>query len=375
MSLAQIIGQDAAVAALRTAIARDAVPQTLLFVGPDGVGKTATAVEFAKALECRSRTPDGDACDSCANCRRIDAGEHPDVVRIAPDGEFTRIWQFWSRPGHPPGAMETLSFAPVAAPKRVYLIEKGETLNEESANSILKALEEPPGYVQFVLCAPAPTSVLPTILSRCQVVRFRQAPVETIARALASRRDLPEGEARVLAAYSGGAPGRAFRLADAPELKAQRENLLDLAARIAQSPGIAAFKLAEDLRNGAKPGGGAKGKKSAAGGDEDGGDGGADRTARGDLSRAIDVLCAWHEDMLALTLGGESAPVVHEDRRAQLIEAVRRYPRPEQIAENVETLFAFRRHVARNANAQLATEVLMMKLVPKKAAPAAAQAG
>lgn len=371
MSLAQIIGQDAAVAALRTALARDAVPQTLLFVGPDSVGKTTTAVEFAKALNCKRRGETGDACNDCANCRRIDAGEHPDIVRIAPDGEFTRIWQFWSRPGHPPGAMETLPFAPVAAPRRVYLIEKAETLNEESANSILKALEEPPPYVQFVLCAPAPTSVLPTILSRCQVVRFRQVPVETIAAALAARKGMPENDARVLAAYSGGAPGRAFRLADTPELKAQRETLLELAARIAHSPGIGAFKLAEDLRNGAKPGGG-KGKKSAGDGDE--GEGGADRTARGDLSRAIDVLCAWHEDMLALVLGGENARIVHEDRRAQLIDSVKRYTRPEQIAENVETLFTFRRHIARNANAQLATEVLMMKLTPKKG-PAAAQAG
>jgi DNA polymerase-3 subunit delta' len=259
----------------------------------------------------------------------------------------------------------------------VYLIEKAETLNEESANSILKALEEPPPYVQFVLCAPAPTSVLPTILSRCQVVRFRQLPVETIARALAARKGMPEGDARVLAAYSGGAPGRAFRLADTPELKAHRENLLELAARIAHSPGIAAFKLAEDLRNSAKPGGGGgKGKKAAGDGD-DGGDGGGDRTARGDLSRAIDVLCAWHEDMLALVLGGEGARIVHEDRRAQLIDSVKRYPRPEQIAENVETLFTFRRHIARNANAQLATEVLMMKLTPKKgpAAGAGTQAG
>src|SRR5262249_42221504 len=159
-----------------------------LFVGPEGVGKTTAAIEFAKAVNCKRRTPEGDACDTCVNCTRIAANEHPDATRIAPDGEFTRIWQLWSRPGRPTGALETLSFAPVAAPRRFYLFEKAETLNEESANSLLKALEEPPPYVQFVLCAPSPTAVLPTILSRCQILRFRQVPTDVIAQALVERR-------------------------------------------------------------------------------------------------------------------------------------------------------------------------------------------
>ena len=289
MALKDLIGQPAAVAGLLTAIGRGAVPQSLLFVGPEGVGKTTAAVEFARALDCRAPQPDGDACGQCVNCTRIAAGEHPDVTRTAPDGEFTRIWQLWTRSGHPPGALETLPFAPVAGRVRFYLIEKAETLNDESANSLLKALEEPPPYVQFVLCAPSPNGVLPTILSRCQVVRFRQIAARTISDALTTRRDLPPDEARVLAAYSEGALGRAFRLADAPELRGQRDALLDLAARIATVPRIAAFRLAEDLRNAAKP---AKAKKN-----DDDADA-SDRTTRGDLGRALGVLAAWHSDLL-----------------------------------------------------------------------------
>ena len=361
MALKEIIGQEAAVAALLTAIQREAVPQTYLFAGPESVGKTATAIEFAKALNCKTPLPDGDACDKCVNCSRITEGMHPDFSRIFPDGENTRMWQFWTRPGHPPGALENLSYPPVAGRTRFYLIEKGETLNDESANSILKALEEPPRYAQFVLCAPSPNAVLPTILSRCQVVRFRAAPVATIAEGLVARRSLPPGEARLLAAYAQGAVGRALRLADTPELRESREVLLNLAEKIAVSPPVGAFRLAEELRNAAKP---PKAKKS----DEADTDA-ADRTARGDLNRALDTLGAWHADMLAVTLRGGDAPVVHEDRRGALIKCAARY-RPEQIAENMETLFTFRRHLARNANTQLATEVLLTKLVPRKASEA-----
>lgn len=365
MPLRDIIGQETATAALLSALQRDAVPQAYFFVGPEGVGKTTTAVAFAQALCCRNPTQTGDACGVCPNCTRITEGQYPDLTRIAPDGEFTRMWQLWSRPNHPPGALETLPFRPVAGRARVYLLEKAETLNEESANSLLKALEEPPPYAWFVLCAPAPTAVLPTILSRCQLLRFRQVPSAIITQALTERRSLPADEARVLAAYAQGAPGRALRLADAPEQREQREALLDLAERLSTSPRIAAFRLAEDLRNVSKPPAAPKGKKAV--GDEassETADSGGDRTARGDLGRALEVLAAWHADMLAITLRGPASPVVHEDRRKSLTAAAARYPR-EQIAENIEHLFEFRRYLARNANAQLATEVLMLKLVPR----------
>jgi DNA polymerase-3 subunit delta' len=284
----------------------------------------------------------------------VTEGQHPDVARIAPEGEFTRIWQLWSRPGHPEGALESLPFAPIAGARRVYLFERAETLNEESANSLLKALEEPPPYVQFILCAPSVTAVLPTILSRCRQVRFGLVTTETIAEALASRFKMNTTEARTLAAYSQGAPGRAFRIAENPELRDQREALLNLAERIGQSPGIAAFKLAEELRTLSK---GGKGKKSE---DEDDG-----RGARGDLNRALEVLAAWYSDVLTIALRGADAPVVHEERRTALQAAAARY-RTEQLIENLESLRIFHRHIARNANAQLATETLLLRLTPKK---------
>lgn len=358
MSLASIIGQETAITTLRRAMERDAVPQAYLFVGPESVGKTTTALEFIKTLSCKTpKDNPADSCDGCANCNRVMAGQHPDIIRVAPDGEFTRIWQLWSRPGHPPGVLETLPFQPVASPKRVFLFEKAETLNDESANSMLKALEEPPSYVQMILCAPALSSVLPTILSRCQVVRFRPVALDTIAQALQTRLNLPEAEARSLAAYSQGAPGRAFRMAEMPEVKEQREALLELGNRIANSPGIASFRLAEDLRNLAKPPKAKKGEEA---------EGEAERTARGDINRAVDILTAWYADLLAVSLSGPDARVIHADRRPQLAAAAARYRR-EQIEENISTLFTFRSHLARNANAQIATEVLMLRLVPKKA--------
>lgn len=343
MPFSEILGQEPAIAALKAALERDAVPQAYLFVGPESVGKTTTALAFIRALF--GNTP--------VHSKRIQENQHPDLIRIAPDGELTRIWQLWSRPGHPPGALENLRFAPITAPRKVYLFERAETFNEESANSLLKALEEPPPYVQFVLCAPSVTSVLPTILSRCQVVRFSAVPRETIERALRQR---GVAEASTLAAYAEGAPGRALRLAETPELTDQRGQLLELAHRIALAPSIAAFRHAEELRKLAAP---PKTKKGEKGEEES-----EEKSSRGDMGRALDVLAAWYGDLLQLALRGPDAPILHADRRTQAREAASKY-RPEELAQCLETLFQFRRHLARNANAQLATEALLMKLAPR----------
>ena len=340
MPFSEILGQETAIATLKAALERDAIPQAYLFVGPESVGKTTTALAFVSALF--GNTP--------VHNRRIAENQHPDLTRIAPDGEFTRIWQLWNRPGHPTGALENLSFAPLSAPRRVYLIERAETLNEESGNSLLKALEEPPRYVQFVLCAPGAASVLPTVLSRCQVVRFGGVPRETIQKALTAR---GVADAATIAAYAEGAPGRAFRLAETDALKDQRGALLDLAHRIALSPPIAAFRHAEDLRKLAAP---PKAKKSEEEVEE--------KSSRGDMGRALDVLATWYGDLLQLSLRGPDAPLLHAERRPQARDAASKY-RPEQLASCLEALFQFRRHLARNANAQLATEALLLKLAPR----------
>ena len=195
MSFSQIYGQASAVATLKVALKRESVPQSYLFLGPEGVGKTSTARELIRVLLCLS-PQDGDSCGVCVNCKRVNEGTHPDVAQIAPDGEVTKVWQLWNRPGHPYGALETLSFAPIAGKKRVYLFEKAETFNEESANSLLKALEEPPPYVQFILCAPSATAVLPTILSRCQQVRFSNIALPTMIEVLQKRRIYPKMKRR-----------------------------------------------------------------------------------------------------------------------------------------------------------------------------------
>ena len=231
---------------LRRLVREQAVPQSLLFLGPIGCGKVSTALALAAATNCREPV-DGESCGVCVECRRLAADEHPDIIRIAPDGETTKIWQLWTRQGHPDGALENLAFAPVSSLFRHYIFERAETLNDESANSLLKALEEPPAYVRFILCAASRDSVLPTILSRCRAVDFRSVPTAAIAALLEQTSGLDTAAALTLARWSEGSPGRAIRAAAETAPLAERERILGIADRLSRVPSVAALRLAGHL--------------------------------------------------------------------------------------------------------------------------------
>ncbi len=349
MTFREIVGQETAVAWLGRALAQNDVPQSLLFLGPTGVGKASTASALAAAIACKS-APVGDSCGSCVECRRIAENEHPDVVRIAPDGETTKIWQLWTRQGHPDGALETLPFAPVSSSMRHYIFERAETLNDESANSLLKALEEPPPYVRFILCAPSRDAVLPTILSRCRTIPFTAVPTRTIATILTERKSVDPETALLLARWADGSPGRALRAAVDGAPLADRERILDIADRLSRSPAVAALRLAEELRAGGA-------KKSKTDSDSD------DAPTRGDVGRSVDVLASWFTDLLRIAVRGPEVPLLNPGPPERAIAAAARYS-ADELVRCVETCFEFRHHLARNANAALATEVLLMKLVP-----------
>jgi DNA polymerase III subunit delta' len=180
------VGQEDALRALREL---DAGVRTLLFAGPEGVGRRAAARWFAALLNCE--TPLDDPCGHCASCRTyrpdgtgaIAASDYREITASATtrDGKPARRRQIGidqlvpRREGHPEPLGPWLA-TPPRARRRVAVIDGAETLTESAANAFLKTLEEPPTHAVIVLVAPGPDAVLPTVASRCVVVRFRPVP-------------------------------------------------------------------------------------------------------------------------------------------------------------------------------------------------------
>ncbi len=350
--LQTILGQPYAVRVLENALETDRLAGAYLFVGPDGVGKATAAKQFAKRL-C------GASADTDPVARAIDAGKSPDVRTLdPPPSKITSIAQIWPRPGHKEHLAENallrdLSFEPMAGRKRVFILRDAEGLGRggaDAGNSLLKTLEEPPPYAHFLLTAASTGGVMPTIVSRCQVVHFGLLPVGLVETTLQERFGVAPAQARFLAAYSEGRLGRAVALARSPSLLAGRESLLDLAYDLLTAPPVKSFKLGEEFRKLAP--------KLKATEDDEAAEPGEEKAGREPLGRALDLLATYFRDVLTLgVMGPDRASIVNADRREQLLALSARRT-PEQMEHALGLLLDIRQAIERNANSQLAVEVL-----------------
>ena len=163
MAFHDISGNKRAKGILIKALQRKRVPNSLIFTGPEGIGKKSLALVMAKALNCLKKTDD--ACESCSSCLAINKENFPDVMIISPKKEIIKIEQMRDM-------KQTAYLKPMVGKKRIFIIEEAEAMKEEASNSLLKILEEPPLYAHIILLTQNLDKVLPTIRSRCQILSF-----------------------------------------------------------------------------------------------------------------------------------------------------------------------------------------------------------
>lgn len=209
MSWRHIQGHDEQVRSLERIFRRGRLGHAYLFVGPPGIGKRLFAAELAKALLCEGRLPERlEACDQCPACLLMNAATHPDFYVTGRPEESLEV---------PIRAIQELcqAFSLKAARGRckVAVLDDADDLNTESANCFLKTLEEPPPGALLILIGTSTERQLPTILSRCQVVRFAPLP-ESVVEELLRREEIDPSLVPALVRLGQGSPGLARQLAD-----------------------------------------------------------------------------------------------------------------------------------------------------------------
>ena len=229
MSFRAITGHRPIRDLLARAVGRATLPPSLLFTGPEGVGKRLTAVALAQALNCEhpvtTTAPDGtierDACGACAACSRIERGMHADVLIITP-GDTGTIKLDQVR-----DAIDRSAYRPFEGRRRAVIVDDAHALNLEAQNALLKTLEEPPAASVFVLVTDRPDVLLPTVRSRCQRLRFGPLPIADVAAVLMQAHGLAAADAHAAAATSDGSIGRALEGSAEDAMEAR-----DVAARL-----------------------------------------------------------------------------------------------------------------------------------------------
>jgi DNA polymerase III subunit delta' len=211
----ELVGQSQVADHLAAAVRRGAVSHAYLFVGPAGAGKKSAARALACAILC-----DDDACGECSACRRVKRGAHPDVRVIAPEGAATYMVDQVRE------IIRDVHLSPVETNRKIFIVEAADSFNDGSANAFLKTLEEPPDDVIIILLATTYDGVLPTIASRCQVVRFHRMVPEEAIRLLVERTGADEEEAVAALAATGGVLARAVEFLDSPVRRVARGRML-----------------------------------------------------------------------------------------------------------------------------------------------------
>jgi DNA polymerase III subunit delta' len=248
-----LVGHEWAVDMLRKHVVNGAVRHAYLFAGPPGLGRRTLALRFAQSLNCEQSTEPGVPCEQCRNCKQIAAMQHADLAVIeptikdpdhpkelisAPNGEI-RISQIRE-------LQKTINLKPYQSRYRVLIFLRFHQANIEACNALLKTLEEAPSYAVLILTADNPEQLLPTVVSRCEVLRLRRLSLEQVQKALESR-GVEADQAKLVAHISGGRFGYALRMLEDTALLEQREERLnDLQGLIAASR-VEKFAYAERL--------------------------------------------------------------------------------------------------------------------------------
>jgi DNA polymerase-3 subunit delta' len=319
-----IVGQVAAVALLRRAVAQDRIAHAYAFIGPGGVGRRLTARALAQATLCDAR-----GCGACATCRRVAAGQHPDchVIVPAPPRDNPR--------GAPAIRIEQVrelehwaALAPLAAPRKVFILDDAERMTLPTAQALLKTLEEPPPRTHLVLVVGSPRALPPTVLSRCQRVRF--GPLgerETVA--LLERHGVDPAASRLLARLAQGRPGVA--LADGEALLASRESALTLAATPPAQLAAALDSATID---------------------------------RARVAAYLEVYWLWYRDALCVAAGAAPAVLVNADQEAAVRALAARWP-VSALAAALARVKAAWTALEANVNPRLALETALLGLAAR----------
>ncbi|MGQ9628485.1 MAG: DNA polymerase III subunit delta' [Anaerolineae bacterium] len=314
-----VVGHEWAVELLQKSIREGRVSHAYLFTGPPQVGRRTLALNFAQALNCLE---EGERpCGKCLSCRKIATGNHPDVRLIEGEGGRIKIEQVRQM-------QRELSLSLHEGRWKVYILPDMEGATLEAANCLLKTLEEPPAQTVLLLTATGTEKLLPTIVSRCQVLSLRVLSVEAVERMLEGR-GVDSESAALLARLSGGKPGWALNALQDETILERRRSYLEELVRLLGQNRTARMATAYKL-------------------------------SQGEPSEALTLLLGWWRDLLMLKSGCASQ-ITNIDYKS-LLQAQAESLTIGQIRDFIRRLQDALRQLEENVNPRLALEVLMLHL-------------
>lgn len=341
------MGQDQPIRLLTTLLRNGTIPHALLFIGMEGVGKQNTAMVFAMACNCKSnelelfekgsdiRTKsdrkdieqtEATPCGHCKSCRKIDSGHHPDIILITPSGPFIKIGQIRD-------LCRTLTMKPYEARLRVVVISDAQAMNAAASNALLKVLEEPPDRTILILTATQTSDLLPTIVSRCQQIRFNPISRKNIEMLLIEEHGMRPDDAEIISIMANGSLSKAqsmMRSMSRVSWINRRIWLINEVGTIVDKPIASRMAFAEKLS-----------KEKAL------------------LSDSLEVMKSWFRDLIVCRYHPDK--MINHDLKDKIQKASKTM-RVESLISYIDDIQSVQKNIHANINLRLSLEVLIMRL-------------
>lgn len=324
MPFDQIRGQENAIRILRNTLLHGHLAHAYLFAGPEGVGKRLTALTLAKALNCLSPPRPGDCCEKCPSCLKVNSSNHADVFGVEPEGNGIKIDQIREM-------QKRFRYRPLEGGSRACILDPADQMNEAAANALLKTLEEPPAETHLFLISSRPFRLLPTILSRCQWVKFRPLSGDVIIQILKQVHSLEEEKALFCASLAGGSVRKALALSRGVDFQKRLDGLrtfIDLPTKTTEEILDTCERVAKEGR---------------------------------EMDELLELWKFWVRDLVVFRVAGKDSKtrLMNHDLAGEIARQSSQY-----TLDRLHSLFDFisqiQKSVAGNANRQLALETLML---------------
>lgn len=321
MDYKQIIGHERAIEALRRTIKNKTLSHSYIFEGEEGLGKKTIAYLFAKTLLCKEQGTQ--PCDHCASCMKFDGGHHPDFIVIEPEkglikkGEIEKL-------------VNSVAMAPFESLRKIYIIDDSHKMNPEAMNTLLKTLEEPPEYINIILITSSSNNILPTILSRCQRIKFYPLQSKEITNYLVSH-GIDVDKASFIGDFSKGSIGKAMEVSQSHDFFVKRDEcikLIDSLLRGDKTKALSSIGFFDDNRE--------------------------------KIDEILDIFLFWFRDLIIFKEIGNSPLIINKDRLDYLSR--QSFVQIDKINDIIEKVQETKDNIHRNVNFHLSIETMLLNI-------------
>lgn len=324
MSFNNIIGHKIQIDYLKNIIQNNKLSHAFIFEGLDGIGKSLIGINLAKSIFCDSHS--GDACGVCRSCIKMDHDNHPDYMMIEPDGKNIKNAQVEA-------FQEFAVTKPYDGDYKIVLIKEAEKMNASSQNRILKTLEEPPEHVIIIMITNNSESLLPTVVSRCQVIKFNGLKNQEIAEYLFEKFEIKRDQAELISRLSVGSLEKAHDYIESDSFKLIKKSVLELLNALNSNQRAKLLELSLFFI-----------------------------ANKENIVKLLDYMILWYRDILLYKKTKIKDILIHIDE-LELIKKLSRNLSVKKLIDNIEVIEATKKKLNQHANYELTIEVMLIKLL------------